>query len=211
MPPHTTQPSFGPGPQDQLAPQAAPEPKPGRTTAALAERHEALWLSLSALHKDIVALGAKKPGAAVSEPVRIAAEGLLSDCAAFTRKRNERLPVAAPDLGGLAIQLGQALAALDAWESRHTSWDENWKCRVWLVTGRPLPIRRLKPNVAPPQPPTTYKGASIRDKLLERFEARRRGAYEDGFRDGLAARKGPPPEGQPQARQQTYPRLAGRD
>lgn len=69
-------------------------------------------------------LGAKKPNADVSDALRISAEGLLSDCAPFIRQRGERLPVAAPDLMGLAAQLGQALAALEAWESRHTSWDE---------------------------------------------------------------------------------------
>ncbi|MGV8831555.1 MAG: hypothetical protein ACOH2N_06225 [Devosia sp.] len=52
-------------------------------TAALAERHEALWLSLCALHKDITALGVKKPNAPTTQAVRIAAEALLSDCAPF--------------------------------------------------------------------------------------------------------------------------------
>lgn len=34
---------------------------------ALAERHEALWLRLSSLHKDICAIAAKKPEAAVGD------------------------------------------------------------------------------------------------------------------------------------------------
>ncbi|UJW84649.1 hypothetical protein [Devosia sp. SL43] len=186
MSPHTTQPSFGPGPQDQLAPQAAPDPSPGHTTLALAERHEALWLSLSALHKDIVALGAKKPGAPVSEPVRIAAEGLLSDCAAFTRKRNERLPVAAADLGGLAVQLGQALAGLETWESHHTSWDARFDCRIWSLHRGYRPILRLNPPAAALkfQPSNMDE---LRNKLAIRISQRNRGIYREGFAAGLAA------------------------
>lgn len=84
MPQTKAQPSFGEtSPQDQPAPQAASErpPREGHTTRLMAERHEALWLSLAALHKDAVALGAKKPTAPVSDALRISAEGLLSDCA----------------------------------------------------------------------------------------------------------------------------------
>ena len=190
----TDQPPFGPGPQGQLAAQAAPSPKPGRTTQALAERHEALWLSLTALHKDIIALGAKKPDAPTSESVRIATEGLLSDCAPFTRKRNERLPVAARDLAGLAVQLGQALAALEAWEGLHTSWDERFKCRIWQVGGAYLPIMRLKPPaMALKQEKVDY--ADMRKKLVQRLEGRERAAYQKGFEAGRAARAGAPAPG----------------
>ena len=187
----TDQPPFGPGPQGQLAAQAAPSPKPGRTTQALAERHEALWLSLTALHKDIVALGAKKPDAAVSDPVRIAAEGLLNDCAPFTRKRHDRLPVAADDLAGLAVQLGQALAGLDAWESLHTSWDARFNCRIWDLQSGYLPIMRLKPPaMALKQERTDY--ADLRNKLALRIDQRQRGIYQKGFEAGRAARAGAP-------------------
>ncbi|WP_332688764.1 hypothetical protein [Devosia sp.] len=164
------------------------------TTQALAERHEALWLSLSALHKDMIALGAKKPQALVSEPVRVSAEGLLSDCAPFIRRRGERLPVAAPDLAGLAVQLGQALAALDAWESLHTIMDARFNCKMWNLDGNNVPVMRLKPPTAVlNQPRTDYKGR--RDKLGGMIQARIRGAYKDGFDAGRAARIGPPADG----------------
>ncbi len=187
----TDQPPFGEkSPQGHPAAQGASGPaEPGRTTTVLAERHEALWLGLTALHKDIVALGARKPDASVSNPVRIAAEALLSDCAPFTRKRNERLPVAAPDLAGLAVQLGQALAGLEAWESRHTTWDERFKCRIWQVGGGYLPIMRLKPPAAA----LTFQRtdyADLRNKLAVRVEQRWRGAYREGFEAGRAARNG---------------------
>ena len=202
----TDQPPFGPkGPQGQPAAQAAPRTNPGSTTQALAERHEALWLSLTAFHKDIVALGAKKPEASVSEPVRISAEGLLSDCAPFTRKRNERLPVAARDLAGLAVQLGQALAGLDAWESLHTTWDERFKCRIWNLHSGYLPIMRLKPPAAALKHERTDY-ADLRNKLVLRMEQRERGMYQKGFEAGRAARAGAPAP-QTDSAEQTYPRL----
>jgi|GEM_PF-779899 hypothetical protein len=206
---HTTKPPFGEkSPQGQPAAQAAPGPEPGYTTTALAERHEALWLNLSALHKDIVALGAKKPNAPTADAVRIVAEGLLSDCAPFIRQRRERLPVAALDLAGLAVQLGQALAALEDWESRHTSWDERFNCRIWRLHRGYRPIMRLKPPAAA----LTFQRTDfddLRGKLAVRIERRERGAYEQGFEAGRAARAGAPadPTTVVSDPAQTYPRL----
>lgn len=194
MTPHPTQPSFGQTPQDHPAAQGAPSPDSGTTTPALAERHEALWLSLAALHKDTLALGAKKPDASVSEPVRIAAEALLADCAAFIRRRNERLPVAAPDLAGLAVQLGQALAGLEAWESRHTDWDQRFNCRIWNLHSGYLPIMRLKPPAAALRFQRTDE-ADLREKLTLRVQQRWRGVYQKGFEAGRAARNGAPETG----------------
>ena len=182
---------------------------PLRATHALAEHHEALWLSLTALHKDIVALGAKKPGAAVSEAVRIAAEGLLSDILPFTRQRGDRFPVAAADLGGLAVQLGQALAGLERWESLNTTWDERYKCRIWHVDGPYLPIMRLKPPAAALKHQRDDMSL-IRAKLVLRLDQRTRGAYQEGFEAGRAARIGAP-EPEPEAAPQTYPRLSTLD
>lgn len=161
------------------------------TTQAMAERHEALWISLAALHKDVIALGAKKPQAPVSEAVRITAEGLLSDCAPFIRRRGERLPVAAPDLAGLAVQLGQARAALDAWEDLHTVLDASLNCTMWNLDGNKLPVMRLKPPAAAlhqARADTTGRRA----KLARLIDERRRGIFQDGYRAGLAARSGPP-------------------
>jgi hypothetical protein len=212
MPTHTSPASFGQTPQDQPAPQAAPHPtlREGTTTRAQAERHEALWLSLAALHKDTTALGAKKPDAPVSDAMRISAEGLLSDCAAFTRKRNERLPVAAPDLAGLAAQLGQALAALELWEARHTTWDTRFNCRIWTLHKGYLPIMRLHPPAAA----LKFKrenGDDIRNNLGRLIQNSQRAAYEAGFSAGRAARQGQAPATlapeAPAASTETYPRL----
>ena len=175
------------------------------TTHALAERHEALWLSLTTLHKDIAALAGKKPDAFVSEPVRIAAESLLGDCVPFLPQPKMRLPVAAPDLAGLAVQLGQVLAGLDAWELRHTFWDAGKACRCWRVGGEALPIMRLRPQLPPP--PTTHNGVSIREALAKRIDQRRAGDFEAGFAAGRAARQGRPvAEIEVEARK-TYPHI----
>jgi hypothetical protein len=175
---------------------AAPKPRKreheGYTTQAIAERHEALWLALVALHKDTIALGAKKPNAPVTEPARIMAEGLLADCAPFIRQPGGRLPVAAPDLVGLALQLGQALALLEAWESRHTTWDDRHKCRVWNCYERYQPILRLKPPAEALRHASRVNPDEISRKLVKRIEGRRRAAYQQGYAAGLAARQGAP-------------------
>ena len=44
---HTTQPPFAPGTQSQPAEPAESAPPPGKTTRAMAERHEALFLALT--------------------------------------------------------------------------------------------------------------------------------------------------------------------
>jgi len=157
----------------------------------LAERHEALWLRLSALHKDIVAIAAKKPNAPVGEAVRVTAEGLISDCAPFGRKTGELLPVVARDFSGLAVQLSQALARLDAFENAHAFWDHKNGCRVWRIQGQHIPIARLRQNAAV-VPPTTYKGEDMRQALVRRIERHERQIFENGFRKGRAARLGAP-------------------
>lgn len=179
--------------------------QPPRTTQSLALRHEALWLALTALHRDVAALAKKHPGTSVSEPVRIAAEGLLADGAPFLPRPRQRLPVAAPDLMGLAVQLGQALAGLEAWETGHSFWDAGQACRCWRVGGAGLPVMRLRPKVAPP--PTTHNGTSMRDALVRRIEQRRAGDFEAGFAAGRAARQGRPVAAIQAEAQKTYPHL----
>lgn len=204
-----SRPPFAPGAQGQPAGQAAPNPplSEGTTTKAQAERHEALWLSLAALHKDTIALGAKKPTAPVSDALRISAEGLLSDCAAFIRQRGERLPVAAPDLAGLAAQLGQALAALESWESHHTGWDERFNCRIWTLHTGYLPIMRLKPPAAALKAQRTDMDA-LRVKLADRFDGLRLRDFYNGFEAGRRTEREGLSLAEVEAEwQKTYPRL----
>ena len=179
--------------------------QPPKTTHSLALRHEALWLALTALHRDVSALAKKHPATAVSEPLRIAAEGLLADGAPFLPRKRMRLPVAAPELMGLAVQLGQALAGLEAWETGHSFWDAGKACRCWRVGGEGLPVMRLRPQLPPP--PTVHGGVSIREALAKRIDQRRSGDFEAGFAAGRAARQGKPvAEIEAEARK-TYPHI----
>lgn len=205
MSPHPTQPSFGQTPQDHLARQAAPAATPGHTTHTLAERHEALWLALTALHKDALALGAKKLTAPVPETLRISAEGLLSDCLPFGASRRGKLPVAASDMGGLAVQLGQALAALDAWENQHSFLDPRFDCRMWRVKNGQLPVLRLKPPAA--AMPVQRDMSDLREKLARRIDGKRQSDFQRGFEAGRAARNGQPLAEIEAEFKQTYPRL----
>ena len=160
-------------------------------THPLAERHEALWLRVHTLHKDICTLAAKKPEAPVGNTERAVAEGLISDCRPFLSKRKDTLPVAAQNFAGLAVQLGQVLAQLEDFENRHAYWHGKQACRCWRVGGDPLPIGRLRQNVAI-VPLTTHNGEDMRAKLAQRMENRDRRLFENGFQKGLSARQGPP-------------------
>ncbi|MCR6656549.1 hypothetical protein [Devosia ginsengisoli] len=187
MTPHTTQPSFGQTPQDQPAPQAAPvsahpaRPRKKslpRVTHALAARHEALWLRLSALQAQITAVATRRPEAPVSRHTSGVAEALLRDARPFLA-HDDPLPMAAPDHGGLATQLGQALAELDGWEAANSVWRSDLKAYVWLVKDKvPLPVRRLRPRLETPQAShadpkyAAYqaKMLDLRQKLAKRIE-----------------------------------------
>jgi hypothetical protein len=185
-----------------------PRPLP-HISHALAARHEALWLRVTSLHKDITTIAAKKPDAPVGDTERVLAEGLISDGRPFLSARHGKLPVAAQNFSGLAVQLGQVLAQLDDYENRHAAWNARQNCRCWRVEGEPLPIARLRPDVAV-APLTTASGEDLRAKLLRRTQNRERQIFEDGFHKGLSARRGPPPEPETAAvlppAAETYPR-----
>ncbi|KRA96639.1 hypothetical protein ASD83_16220 [Devosia sp. Root685] len=161
-------------------------------THHLAERHEALWLRLSALHKDVCAIATKKPEAPVGNTERATVEGLISDCRPFLKKPADRLPVAAQHFAGLALQLGQVLAMLEDFENRHAFWDGKAGCRVWRVAGPTLPMARLRAEV-PPFELKTYKGRDMREALAKLMNAKESRVYEAGFAAGRAARLGAPP------------------
>lgn len=158
-------------------------------TLSLATRHEALVLRLTALHKDVSALATRRGRQDLSETVRVLAEGLMAECAPFRASR-DRLPVAAPDLGGLCVQLGQVLAQLEHYERCHTFWSVGENCWCWRLAGGTAPVRRLKPQ--PTTAPVGPRGQDLRDKLGKMIVARRNQAYELGFEAGRAARIGPP-------------------
>jgi hypothetical protein len=102
-----------------------------------AEAHETLLLRLEALLGELRPLAARHPLAAVPAPLIALSESLLFDARAFTpRRRREALPAAAPDFSGLVVQLGQALAALDAFEARRSFWSAGRAAFVWRLGAR---------------------------------------------------------------------------
>ena len=91
-----------------------------------AAAHETLFIKLDALTRQAEAVALRRPDAAVPAETRAAAEALLYDAgkmlgehlhSAHPGRRNKPhrgLPAAAETFAGLATQLGQALAGLDA-------------------------------------------------------------------------------------------------
>lgn len=171
---------------------------PGTITVKRAEVHEALHLKLEAMVRLAAGVGARQPLAPVPDEVRIRAESLLFECRPFaliggTARGGRRGGVepAAPTYGGLSAQLGAALAALDAFEDRHTHWDPALKCVVWRVAGDPLPVQRLNPTPVTP-PPRSRQDTQIKRKLIDLIERSREGAYDNGYLAGYLAGAGEP-------------------
>jgi hypothetical protein len=169
-----------------------------RLTPALARTHEGLYPRLEALTHQAEAIAGRKPDAAVPPPIRAAAEALLFDAAPFlprlSRPHNGArppLPLSrplepAPDTyAALAAVLGQVLARLGAFESRHSIWSQKHAGFVWrLAGGGVAPVQRLRPR----SPELLRLGADkntarLREKLRARFDER----YEEGFTAGLKA------------------------
>lgn len=168
---------------------------PGTITVKRAEAHEALHLKLETMARLAAGVGARQPLAPVPDEVRIRAESLLYDCRPFalgggTARRGRRGGVepAAPTYGGLSAQLGEALAALDAFEDRHTHWDPALKCVVWRVNGAPLPVQRLNPTPAAPPPAPADGPSEGLAKLIRRVDEKITAAYAEGYADGRAGR-----------------------
>ena len=152
-------------------------PKPPKlppVTHALAERHEALWLKLCALHKQIAAVAARKPETPIAEQTRIVAEALLVEAWVFGQGM-DGLIVAAPDHGGLLTQLGQALAEMEHYELRHTGRHNDKQCFMWTIGKAPVPVRRLRPTVHDERGVgDTAKAAELRRKLAIRIDQYKR-------------------------------------
>lgn len=142
-------------------------------THALAARHEALWLKLTSLQAQIAPVAARRPQGVVSAHTGMVAEGLLREALPFLIDGNP-LPVAAPDYGGLATQLGQALAGLEAWEAANMVWRGDLNAFVWTVSSdTALPVARLRPKLVPPAKQDLAYAAglrNLRDKLAQHID-----------------------------------------
>lgn len=155
-----------------------------KLTRVLADRHEALYPRVERLARQVEGAAARRPGAGVPAATRAVAETLLYDLAPFHPGR-QGLVAGAPDMGGLATQLGQALAALDVFETSCSAWHPELRCRVWNVDGPPLPVRRLRPqsSVTIRSEKEQRHSSKVREGLIRRMIAKSEQAYEEGYRD----------------------------
>lgn len=146
-------------------------PKP--ITRQTAERHEALYPRLATLLRQAEAGANKRADAPVGDAMRRLAEAVLFEAGRFA-SGPRAIPPAAPDLVGLATQLGQALARLDAFEATHSAWHPALAAFVWSVQGTAMPIARLRPKANAPAHPDMVRIVTIQRRQVlamhERFE-----------------------------------------
>ncbi len=95
------------------------------------------------------------------------------------------LPPAPETYAALATALGQALASLDAFETKHSAWSASHNGFVWQLPRNELrPVERLRPkSTRPAAAGDDRRAAKRRADLLRRIEAK----YDDGFEAGLKA------------------------
>ena len=152
-------------------------------TRQKAEAHEALYPALEKLAAQVEAIASRKPAAAVPAATGAIAADLLFEAQRFLGLRRG-LPEVAADLGGLATQLGRALAGLDAFETAHSAWHPEQKCFVWLLRD-PMPVKRLR-QVTHGVIKTARDLRLVeerRRKIMRRFEERFTDGYEAGYKD----------------------------
>lgn len=138
-------------------------------TRTKTEAHEALYPELERLTRQLEAMAARRTGAPVPPATAAIAADLLFDTQRFMGTRRG-LPEVAADVGGLATQLGRALAQLDAFEAAHTAWQPDLKCFAWLLRD-PLPVKRLRQQTdIPPKTPQSSRAVeALRRKIAERI------------------------------------------
>ena len=159
-------------------------------THRLAARHEALYPRIGTLLRQIEAVALRKPAAPVPRATQTIAEALLFDAQAFGVTRKV-LVAAAADMAGLATQLGQALAGLDAFEAAHSGWDVELKCYVWhFANGDNAPIarRRQQPVKAPRPADKRQTSRTLRHRIAYMIDAKYSEGYRIGYADALNSR-----------------------
>ncbi len=176
-----------------------------RLSLNLALTHEALYPRLESLCRQVEAIASRKPDSDVPPETRTAAEALLFDALRFRRPSTKALapnpssracrgtnhtprvlPPAPETYAALATALGQALASLDAFETKHSAWSASHNGFVWQLPRNELrPVERLRPKSTRPAAAAgdDRRAAKRRADLLRRIEAK----YDDAFEAGLKA------------------------
>jgi hypothetical protein len=174
-----------------------------RLSLTTALNHEALYPRLETLTRQVESIAARKPDVSVPAETRAAAEALLFEVIRFRPRRPLRsqqkggnavataaLEPSPDNVAALATVLGQALAALGAFEARHTVWSPRHNGFVWLLQhDRVQPVQRLRPkSSAPLESGVDKNDARLRQKIVARFKEH----YEEGFAAGIKAGTAPP-------------------
>ena len=142
--------------------------------------HEKLYPELERLTLQMEAMCKRNPAAPVPAAAAGIAADLLFEAQRFAGVRRG-LPEVAADVGGLATQLGRALAQLDAFESAHAAWHPELKCFVWSLRD-PLPVRRLRQQSSAMKTAREQReDEGMRAKVSKLFTARIERAYDEGY------------------------------
>jgi hypothetical protein len=176
-------------------------------TAEIAQAHEVLFGRLTRLLGLVESVARRRPGEGVTPDLARLALELLYEARRFgvgglrasgriggkgRGARQQPPEVRAPtDYAGLAAQLGQALAGLEAFEARHTAWDAPLGAFVWRLGRRGrAPVARLRPRLLTQSPRETARSHENRNKFNHMLAVRDQTMFEKGFaqgRDGTAA------------------------
>lgn len=160
---------------------------PPTLTRQKAAAHEALYPELERLTRQLEAMAVRKPGALVPPATAAIAADLLFEAQRFAGVRRG-LPEVAADVGGLATQLGRALAQLDAFEAANSAWDPRLKCFAWSLRD-PLPVKRLRQQSDSMKTAKEQRESDgRRAKIVKLFMARVETAYEQGYRHASEGR-----------------------
>lgn len=152
------------------------------------DAHEALYPALERLTRQLEAMAVRRPAAAVPPATTTIAADLLFAAQRFSHG-SRGLPAVAADLGGLATQLGRALAQLEAFEAAHSAWRPELKAFAWALLD-PVPVRRLRQQSAAAGTARAQReGEGMRRKLVKLIDAKVATAYDLGYRDASNGRE----------------------
>ena len=171
-------------------------------TPTLIATHERLYPRLAALLKQVERARATTP--VPEETVRLSRE-LCREAAKLLGREGRGIGVPGASKGGpldhgaLAIQLGQAVAGLEAFEAAHSGRDFSGNAVWQLPGGETVPVARLRTArpgfaTATPKPSTQWRDprevtdAEMRSTVLKRILQRENAVYLEGYRDGRAGK-----------------------
>ncbi|MDB5538555.1 MAG: hypothetical protein JWQ89_282 [Devosia sp.] len=160
--------------------------------------HERLHPRIAALLKQVERVAARRPAQPVPEESLKLSRTLCREAAKLLGREGRGIGVPAGpagpglDHGGLAVALGQAIAALEAFEAEHSGQSKKLGHAIWQIDGPPMPVTRLLPKghggkeVKTRDPEAERNRREVYRLIMGRFKA----GYDEGYQ---AAMDGKPP------------------